>query len=67
MDKSEIPPLTPAQKDVIGNRSSRGSQLEIHDIPVGSVLLVRHFKGTPTWFEVVEPEPTNRLAWDTGL
>jgi hypothetical protein len=44
-----------------------GSLVLVHDIPEGAVLMVRSGSNGPTWFEIVEPEPTHRLAWDTGL
>lgn len=55
--------LTEGQCRRVGDLARPGSVLSVVEVPAGSVLVSRE-SGRGFWFEVLEPEPTSRHAWD---
>jgi hypothetical protein len=59
---------TRAQSEALDNRTRReGETAQVYKPPPDSLIV---FVSTPSgelrWVEVLEPEPTCLLAWDTG-
>lgn len=61
--------LTPAQHARIAAVDDRGTgKTVVYSVPPGTVLVfAENARGSTSWIEAVEPEPTVLVAYDMGV